>query len=335
MRILYLANPSPDYLQDAVFHGLSQLLGTENVVELPANPQYHGESRDDRFSMLAFSFPQHPPTDLDEAVRNVDGIVIGSLREHVRPYVETVLALRDRPPTVFLDGEDDPYIRRVVRSVDRYFKREVIESAPRLQVRMPVRRIWHALRRSEPSTGALTSQIKVATARTRGIEALPFGVVDVGGRPSTEKDYDVAFAGGTQNASRALVTDLVDRLEHEGYRVFNPAQPVPWTQYLYALRRARIGISARGLGFDTYRYWEVPYAGALLVAERPRIVIPQNFVHEQEAILVEVTEIESAVREWLKRDDLPEVAAAGRAKVLSHHTSVHRAQTVLDSLTSV
>jgi hypothetical protein len=335
MRILYLANPSPDYLQDAVFHGLTELLGTANVVELPMNPQYHGESRDERFSMLAFSFPHNPPLGLEDAVHGVDGIVIGSLRPRVRPYVEAVIALKPRPPTIFLDGEDDPYIRRIARSVDRYFKREVIESAPRLQLRMPVRRVWHALRRNEPSRGDLTSQIKVATARTRGVKPLPFGVVDVGGRPSAEKEYDVAFAGGTQNASRALVTDLVDRLEREGHRVFNPSQPVPWTEYLDALRHSRIGISARGLGFDTYRYWEVPYAGALLVAERPKIVIPHNFVHEQEAVLVDVTEIEAAVREWLERDDLRKVAEAGHAKVLSHHTSVHRAQTVLDSLATL
>jgi hypothetical protein len=234
---------------------------------------------------------------------------------------------------VFLDGEDDPYIRRVIRSVDRYFKREVLESGIRLQLRMPPRRVWHARRHREPGS-RLTREIKVATARTRGIEPLPFGVVDVGGVPSTRKDYDVAFAGGTQNPSRALVTDLVARLASEGYRVFNPVRGVPWTEYLDALRRTRIGIAAQGLGFDTYRYWEVPYAGALLVAERPRIVIPHNFVHDEEAVLVEAAEIEAAVREWLERDDLTEVAKAGRAKVLSRHTSVHRAQTVLDSLPS-
>jgi hypothetical protein len=334
MRILYLSNPSPDYLQDALYHGLTELLGTENVVDFPSNPQYHGESRDDRFSMLAFSFPHRPAAELGDAVRNADAIVIGSLREQVRPHVEAVLALRSRPPTVFLDGEDDPYIRRVIRSVDRYFKREVLESATRLRLRMPLRRVWHA-RRLPESGSPLTREIKVATARARGIAPLPFGVVDVGGAPSTEKDYDVAFAGGTQNPSRALVTDLAARLAREGYRVFNPVRAVPWTEYLEALRRTRIGIAARGLGFDTYRYWEVPYAGALLVAERPRIVIPHNFIDGQEAVLVETAEIEAAVREWLGRDDLPEVAAAGRAKVLSHHTSVQRAQTVLDSLAAV
>ena len=29
------------------------------------------------------------------------------------------------------------------------------------------------------------------------------------------------------------------------------------------LARSRIAVSVRGLGYDTYRYWEIPYAGAL------------------------------------------------------------------------
>ena len=42
MRLLFLAGRDPDYLQDAVYHGLVMLLGPENVVEHPENERYHG-----------------------------------------------------------------------------------------------------------------------------------------------------------------------------------------------------------------------------------------------------------------------------------------------------
>ena len=334
MRILYLANPGPDYLQDAVFHGLVQILGAENVVDLPVNPQYHGARPDGRFAMLGFDIPARGVTTLQTALHDADGVVIGSLRDEIRPLVAEALASRALPPTVFLDGEDDPYVRGIHRFVDHYCKREMLLRAPRLRARMPARRAFHALRRRPAWADPLTREISVATSSTRGIEPLPFGIIDVGVAPSPEKDYDVAFAGSTRNPSRAAVSEMVDRLKRDGYRVFTTDTPVPWTEYLDALRRSQIGVAARGLGYDTYRYWEVPYAGALLVSEHPQTVIPHNFVHGEEAVFVRSNEMEAAVREWVQRDDAADVARAGREKVLKHHTSVQRAERVIELIGS-
>jgi hypothetical protein len=97
------------------------------------------------------------------------------------------------------------------------------------------------------------------------------------------------------------------------------------------LSRSRIGISVRGLGYDTYRYWEIPYAGALLLAEAPRTVIPDNFCDGREAFFTPIERLAERARELLSTDT-GAVAEAGRRKLLARHTSVERARTVLERL---
>ena len=107
-----------------------------------------------------------------------------------------------------------------------------------------------------------------------------------------------------------------------------PESALPWADYMRLLSRSRIGVSVRGLGYDTYRYWEIPYAGTLLLAETPQTVIPDNFVDGREAVFAPVERLAERARELLD-GDTREIADAGRRKLLASHTSVQRAGTVL------
>ena len=66
-------------------------------------------------------------------------------------------------------------------------------------------------------------------------------------------------------------------------------------------------------------------------AESPRTVIPDNFVDGKEAVFAPVDQLVERARELLGRDTSA-IAAAGRTKLLAQHTSVQRAQTVLERL---
>jgi hypothetical protein len=333
VRILYLANPEPDYLQDAVYHGLTRLLGPENVVEHPVNERYHRPApAGSVHPMLYFDLSSPPRGELEDVVAGVDAIVIASLRDGVIDDVRRVLALGRRPPTAFVDGDDHPYVRGVFDEVDVYFKAEVLSAGFYLQLRMPVRRRLHALRGTEFWRDPLRRQIRVATVRSRGVVPLPFGLIDVGIEPAPEKEFDVAFISRPYNPERIAVAAAADSLRRSGFRVFlGTEEPVSWQEYIEVLRRTRIGLNARGLGRNTYRYWEIPSAGAVLASQPPGIVIPDDLVHGREALLVSVDELETVTRAWLERDTA-ELAEAGRQKVLSSHTSVNRAERVLDHL---
>src|SRR5215211_8374318 len=103
-----------------------------------------------------------------------------------------------------------------------------------------------------------------------------------------------------------------------------PESALPWAEYMRLLSRSKIGVSVRGLGYDTYRYWEIPYAGTLLLAETPQTVIPENFVDGREAVFAPVEQLADRARDLL-RTDTREITDAGRRKLLATHTSVHRA----------
>jgi hypothetical protein len=149
-------------------------------------------------------------------------------------------------------------------------------------------------------------------------------------------EYDVAFLGSLTSPERFVMRAGLDGLEAEGVRVrtLQKGESLPWASYIDILARSRIAISVRGSGFDTYRYWEIPAAGALLLAETPGIVIPGNFVDGREAVFAPVGELALRARELLERDT-DAIAAAGRARLKAAHTSVHRAQVVLDALAAL
>lgn len=100
------------------------------------------------------------------------------------------------------------------------------------------------------------------------------------------------------------------------------------------LSASRISLSVRGAGDDTYRYWEIPYAGSLLLAEHPRTVIPDNFVDGVGAVFAPASRLCDVARRLLETNT-EAIAAAGKEKLLRCHMSVNRAQTVIDRLESI
>jgi Glycosyl transferases group 1 len=228
-------------------------------------------------------------------------------------------------------------VRGAIRNVDLYFKRETLLRAPFLRLRMPVRRLYHRSR-YELARDPLLRQEAVAHATDGRLVPLPFGIVDTGFEPPGKKEYDIAFlASPTSPEREALVSELAS-LQSEGLRVALRLEGGPrlaWRSYLDLIARSRIAISVRGAGFDTYRYWEIPYAGTALLSETPRIVIPANFIDGEEAMFAPLGSLASAARELLARGDDERLAAAGRQAVLGRHASVDRAARVLERLDSL
>jgi hypothetical protein len=335
MNVLVLAHRYPDFLLDGIVHGLVALLGESHVAVHPPKDRYHDEPGEDASApMLHLRLPRREPAKIAELLAGADGVVLGLPAPEVVPAARAVLARASRPPVAFVDGADDPFVRGAVETCDVYFKREVPLRRPLLALGMPLRRRFHARRYRESWTEPLARQVRIASTRDRNLVPLPFGLIDTGLAPAPEKDYDVAFLGAPTSPARADLLRDLDRLAREGYRVAAPGaagERLSWTDYLDVLARSRIGIAVRGAGWDTYRYWEVPSAGALLLSERPRIAIPRNFVDGQEAVFAAPAALADTARRLLAAGTT-EIAARGRAALLDRHTSVNRAQTVLEHL---
>jgi hypothetical protein len=332
LRILFLANPVCDYLQDLLYHGLISILGPENVVELPRVERYHSAPPSDTtYPHLWFDVPEPPRTPLREAVDAADAIVVGSLRDGIRDLVDEILDLRSRPPVVFVDGEDDSDVLAIVGRVDLYFKRELL--LPGLANRLrEARRRRRDERPREHDDDELRAPVGPAWAGDGRLRPLPLGWVGPLPR-SAPTEFDVAFLHAATSPERAAVRAQLERLSAEGIRVrlLEEGERLEWSAYMDVLARSRIGVSVRGLGYDTFRYWEIPAAGALLLAETPRTLIPGNFVDGREAVFAQVGRLARRARELLDADT-DAIARAGHARLLEAHTSVHRARAVLAAL---
>jgi hypothetical protein len=335
VRIAFLANPVHDYLQDAVFHGLASLLGPDNVIEHPPLKRYHSPPPPDTpHPHLWFDFPEPEHPDLRELVQWADAIVIGSLRSGIRDAVGQVLALARRPPVALLDGEDDAFVRGAVSRVDVYFKREILAGRGAGTPREILRRGHRALRKRVENRDPLADPVGLARAGDRRLTPLPLAWI--GGLPERRPiEHDVACLQAPTSPLRAVVAEGLRHLRADGLRVrlLDEDERLGWREYMDVLCRSRVGISVRGGGHDTFRYWEVVAAGALLLAEPTRIVIPGNFVDGREAVFAPVRRMAARLARLLE-EDTGAIAAAGRRRLATAHTSVHRAQAVLDALAS-
>ncbi len=102
-------------------------------------------------------------------------------------------------------------------------------------------------------------------------------------------------------------------------------------EYAQSLDTAQIGLSLCGFGFDTVRYWEVPAHGALLLAEHPPILIPNDFTDMESAIFFgDLPGLFERFRHLSQHPEtIPKIAAAGHRHFLAHHTGSARARQLL------
>lgn len=196
---------------------------------------------------------------------------------------------------VILDGEDDDVIRDPWPGlVDVYFKREFFKGRP-----------------------------YPPNVRPLPFAAIPEAIPEV---PGPRKG--VFCLMGDTHPVRRETSYILAALGH-----FQP-RPMDKDQYNRHLAGALVGVSPRGRGWDTYRYWETAYFGAALVAQRPQIEIPENFVDGEEAVFYD-TPAELKERLVTLAADPDRAAAIGRASraaCLARHLSVNRARTVLEAV---
>jgi Glycosyl transferases group 1 len=306
------------------------------VIEFPRLERYHRPPPRGAFHpQLWFDFPEPERTLLRDAVLTADAVVIGSLRSGIRTIVDEVLGLAGRPPVVYIDGEDLFYVLGVLPHVDVYFKRELVLPGGASRLRELARRVRRRMRQRKEVRDRLADPVGVARAGNARLRPLPFGWVGPLPEPQP-KEFDVTFLNRPTSPQRAVVRAQLERLAADGVRVrlLAEGESLDWWSYMDILARSRIGVSVRGLGYDTFRYWEIPAAQALLLAETPRIVIPGNFVDGREAVFAPVDRLVERIP-GLLADGTEAIARAGHERLLEAHTSVQRGQTVLDAIASL
>jgi hypothetical protein len=324
MKVLFVDHPEADYLASMLYMGLCELLGDDNVVDYPYKPSYHGvlhtypscyEHTEACGSTGPFSWSRPSAGRAwgrDEVILRIkefDLVVLASPRKNsIRDLRDLVgaIGLDAMPPRAVVDGEDYPDIRWDLYSefeAQRCFKRELFaDSAGRKGV-----------------FGGPRPELQDA------LRPLPFAST-MARRPERAKDIDVLFLGGGTWPGRyevcaALQSDLGAQF------VGGVGVTLDLAGYQDALSRSKIGISIRGFGYDTMRFWDVPSFDTLLLADRTPLLKPHPFVDGEHAVYYDDTaHLLRQVRGLLADDGTRErIARAGNAHLRAHHTPKARA----------
>lgn len=311
-RILFITHGTSDYGQDTFFHGLCTILGQENVVEYPWKPTLHNREIDTANNYpCVFDYPGNPISvdDLVDQLSNglFDVIVYADvIGMENREVVQRLVNADPKLPVVLYDSWDDCYtpIHSLLKYIDReridlVFKREMIDC------------------------------VDYYNSCTY---PFPFGYpesLSSMGAPFSERSTEPFWAGRNEFGLRPLYLRCLEKMVgHSLDTRFDQAV------YRRKLRSSRIGLSFFGCGFDTVRYWELPANGVMLLAERPPICIPHNFVDDVSAVFFDdVAEMETKLDYYMNRpEEAARIAANGYNHYLRHHTTTSRARQFLSVL---
>jgi len=211
------------------------------------------------------------------------------------PAMEEWAKRTGRKKIALVDGEDDPPLRYDPERVTAYFKREYM----------------------------------VGRQYAKKVKPLPFAAIPEDLPKDVPIERNVFYMGHPSNPIRV---DIANALKNMGYAL--PTERIEKAPYNRLLMSSRVGISPRGCGWDTYRYWEIPFFGTALLAQRPEIVIPDNFIEGEEALFFGGVQEMISKLTYLIRDPEGTLAMArrGREACLKRHLCTNRARTVLEAL---
>jgi len=330
--ILYLnAWDSEDYGVQYLYDGLCDLLGWQQVIDWPSNPYLHKRPFEERDYDADLGWPdhhfhEHHIRDLLRAGA-IDLVVLSSARTlalgtalQLLPWLGSVQAF------VALDMEDS-------REANAWQMPESLRSG----LRVLFKREWTIDSAQQGPPGLPILPLPFAYPRSRMV-----GLAKPDDGPLVF--YHACDWGWESDSPRhRMVRALQERFGERADVGLSSCTDKVWTNRLsngdYHLRlwRSRIGVAVnQGGGSDNNRYWETVAHGCVLVSDRPRHEIPDNFVDGQEAFFYATPE--EAVEIIARLDADPalyeRVRQAGMAKFDAHHTTLARATYLLNGITN-
>ncbi|MEM3833400.1 MAG: glycosyltransferase [Thermoprotei archaeon] len=382
MRVLFINSLEPNH-SDFYFLGLKKLLGEKNVVEYPYKPLYHCYidngilvAKDLQGKIVIREEPNYGTVKYDYAkdwqvpkiyclldsgryvisdfpeVTDYDLIICNFLRGSTPLILKKILfhANTKIPPIIFIDGEDDFYVRSVYKEkrIVRYFKREILIRTPEIfhmylaySARRYFSKIMHNLPNFYNPNLYFDKLIYIAyNDHLVKMNPLNMTIPDYGFNPNyNDKIYDISFVANLTSPLRIKVYyKLLEisrkyKLNSFLYLGRKFATGIPWSKYVKIIAKSKLSVSVPGGSFDTARYWEIPYHGTALISWEPWIKIPNNFIDGESAIFFrKINELEKKILDYLKSDKWETLARNGRKHFLQNHTPEKRAEYILSTI---
>ena len=312
LDILFLTKEIPDYLHDMLFYGLYDL-GC-NIEDYPRKPSLHGVPHPSEFHTAQLLLDLPPRT----LRKNPDIMVVTALSHDYNPkgiswWADFVIDCeRAYKPSkiVVLDGMDRiaGVYPAIVASYQTIFKRELVKPYPS--------ECWYPI----------------------NFASMPEPFVFV---PFKDRAYDLCYIATISCEQRVWVHDFLrDKADSLGLRVYMhlDKNQIPRSTYLEVLSQSRCALSVRGMGYDCYRYWEIPAKGSVLVADRLPIDIQNDYVEGEHCFRYEADKKMrdlGRVLEVIRRtplDKLEEMTLKALLHTNRYHTYEKRARYFIDTV---
>jgi glycosyltransferase involved in cell wall biosynthesis len=109
---------------------------------------------------------------------------------------------------------------------------------------------------------------------------------------------------------------------------------LPHETYLKILSQSLCAVSTYGMGFDTVRYWEIPYSGSVLISRRPRTLIPNNLKEDKHAFFFDnLKELKRHIEYIIEVPDIAiKIGREAREFVMKFHSPESRARMIINAL---
>ena len=325
-RILFINSRESDYLQDLTYSGLVKVLGVENVMDYPWNPNYHikrsnypknlGYTPHTLFTSLVskFSFKT-----------TYDAVIVGSAKpDCFAVYQNIIREIPSSTPVIFIDGGDfsdiggdlsrlkAPHLFNesvAKRPFDLIFKRECLidKDYPATVIPFPF-----SFNFSRIDTITTANEFKYDVSFW-AVESDP---IRTGALSILENEFDCRENGTIRN-------QIFKKYKRKGLR------------YLEELSLCKIVLNFRGVGWDTLRYWETPATGRFMISQKPRIMIPDNFIEGQEIVFCkdDLSDLVELCEYYLIHEEERETIAQNALELAKNkHSDIARANYLLKNL---
>ena len=279
-------------------------------------------------------------------------LIVFSARSFYDPNFQKILNHKSSSLKVFFDVEDDFLVRNIHKdnNISYYFKRELFTNLPTFytlkwylrhlygsQILPPIHR-----KIGIPKNLLQSLPYKIASANKIDKKLRPFPltiqpVQKFVKSPDDERKNDIFFCLSlkTIGERHQYFSYITHWLEEEKGSLTGIVSDGGLTKetYLTGLSRSKAGISVRGMGMDTDRYWETACYGAILFSQRVPILIEDNFVDGESAIFINnPDDLRNKFRKLVvQSDEWKEIAKKGQKLFMDKHVPVKRIQhSILD-----
>jgi hypothetical protein len=328
-KILFINTKEPDYLQDATYSGLAKILGTENVIDYPWNPNFHLNRK---------KYPKnigYTPGSLLKSLSSrlfsnnkYDVVIVASAKPAC--FCEYLKIIKDIPsstPVVFIDGGDFSDI-----------------GGDLLRLKAP--HLYEEAVSSRPFDLVFKREYLIDRDYPANVLPFPFSfnfsrITDVMS-PENFK-YDVSFWAVESDPIRTCVLNLLDdkfdcrdngTVRNQTFRKYKRKG----LKYFEELQSCKIVLNFRGVGWDTLRYWETPAIGRFMISQKPQIVIPDNFIDGKEIVFCkdDLSDLVELCEFYLEHDNEREIIANNAyMSAKSKHSDVARTEYLLSKIDSI